>query len=138
MRFPFPLLPAEFEIPDEWWREAGMAAFAPPGPAYRSTATATLIPLRAIEPPFRFPERPLNWRGFDRERLICVLTGIATGAEIPPVPAVGMPQPAEPSDPSLAWTVPRSPFSHRVKDGYHRFYASVAAGFDCLPVVVVA
>lgn len=32
MRFPYPLLPAEFEIPDEWWTEAGMTAFMLAGP----------------------------------------------------------------------------------------------------------
>jgi hypothetical protein len=136
VRFPFPLLPAEFEIPDEWWIEAGMAGFTPSARGFRSAAGSTLIPLRDIEPPYRNSTAPKDWRGFDRTRLISVLAGIATGAEVAPVPVLGMPQPAEPSDPSLSWIVPRSPFSHRVKDGYHRFYASVAAGFECLPVTV--
>jgi hypothetical protein len=126
MRFSFPLLPAEFEIPDEWWFEAGMADFVPLGPAYRSIAAATLIPLRAIEPPFRFPESPLDWHGFDRVRLICILSGFVKGDEIKPVPVVELP----PAD------VPPAPFRYRVRDGVHRFYASVAAGFQCLPAVV--
>jgi hypothetical protein len=97
---------------------------------------STLIPLRDIEPPYRNSTAAKDWHGFDRARLISVLAGIATGTEIEPVPLADMPQPAAPSDPSLAWTVLRSPFSYRVKDGFHRFYASVAAGFECLPAVI--
>jgi hypothetical protein len=136
MRFPFPLFPGEFEIPDEWWTEAGMTGFRSSTRGFRSTASAVLFPLRGIEPPYRNTTAPKDWRGFDRIRMVRILHGIVTEAEIDPVPVVPMLQPAEPSDPSLAWTVPRSPFSHRVKDGYHRFYASVAAGFECLPVVI--
>ena len=54
MRFAFPLLPAEFEIPDDWWIEAGMSNFTPDTLTYRSTAEAThTVALRDIEPPFR-------------------------------------------------------------------------------------
>ena len=31
MRFPFPRFPADFELPDEWWSEAGMPGFARQG-----------------------------------------------------------------------------------------------------------
>jgi len=51
---------------------------------------------------------------------------MATGAEIPPVPVVALP----PADD------PAAPFAYRVCDGFHRFYASVAAGFEMLPVVI--
>ena len=127
MRFFFPLLPAEFEVPDEWWSEAGMVGFTPRARSYRSALTANLIPLREIEPPFRFPEYPLDWRGFSRDRLIAILSGIAADAEIDPVPVIEVP----PTD------VPPAVFRYRVHNGLHRFYASVAAGFECLPVVIV-
>ena len=127
MRFRFPLLPAEFEIPDSWWADAGMAAFCPGAPNYRSTPHAVLVPLREIEPPFRNPEVIRDWRGFDRARMIRVLSGIATGAEMPPVPVVALSPAADPA----------APFAYRVCDGFHRFYASVAAGFEMLPVVVI-
>jgi hypothetical protein len=126
MRFPLPLLPAEFEIPDAWWAEAGMPGFRSSGRAYRSTGAAILIPLREIEPPPRSPEHPKDWRGFDRGRLISILTGIATGAEIEPVPVV---------EPPFA-DFPQSPFLYRIYHGFHRFYAAVGAGFECLPVVI--
>jgi hypothetical protein len=123
MRFPLLFLPCEFEIPDDWWTAAGMEGFTPSGRAYHSTAVATPVPLREIEPPLRSPEQPLDWHGFHRARLISLLKGIAAGAEIEPVVLRGLP----PAD----WP----PFRYSVRDGYHRFYASVAAGFECLPAV---
>jgi hypothetical protein len=124
MRFPFPRLPGEFEIPDEWWAAAGMTGFTPSAPAYLSTdAGARVIPLREIEPPFRPPERPLDFRGFDRARMVRILSGFADGAGIEAVPLTELPQPE----------FPQAPFGYRVTDGFHRFYASAAAGFKCLP-----
>ncbi|CAB3775084.1 hypothetical protein [Paraburkholderia humisilvae] len=126
MRFRFPLLPAEFEIPDAWWSDAGMNAFCARTPAYRSALGAIAVPLREIEPPFRNPEAMRDWHGFDRERLVRILNGIAADTVIAPVPVS-----------TLARTgFPESPFRYRIRDGLHRFYASVAAGFECLPVVI--
>ena len=127
MRFSFPCFPAEFEIPNEWWEQAGMREFSPVDAAYRSTSDATLMRLREIEPPFRFPECPLDFRGFGRDRMIRVLAGFVAGNEIEPVPVLDLFR----RDLSVA-----GPFRYRVRDGFHRFYASVAAGFKCLPVVI--
>jgi hypothetical protein len=91
MRFPFPCLPAEFEIPDEWWQGAGMDSFLPAGLAFRSSADAQTVALRDIEPPFRFRECPLDWRGFSRHRFVLILRGIAAGDAIPAVPVVELP-----------------------------------------------
>lgn len=126
MRFRFPLLPAEFEIPDEWWEEAGMTKFSCTRPAYRSTAAAILVPFREIEPPFRLPEARLELNGFDRSRLVSVLRGFVSASEIEPVPLICLPSAA----------FPPAPFKYRVRNGYHRFYASVAAGFEYLPALV--
>jgi hypothetical protein len=103
---------------------AGMTAFCPGAPSYRSTPDAVLVPLWKVEPPFRNPEVILDWQGFDRTGMIRVLSWMA--AEIPPVPVVALP----PADD------PAGPFAWRVCDGFHRFYASVAAGFEMLPVVI--
>ncbi len=123
MRYPMPNFPCYFEIPDDWLAETGLVGFTPSSEAYRSTAGAMLIPLRHIEPPFRSPGCPKDFRGFDRARLLSVLNGIAAGAEIEPVPLLILPRP----DYSLA------PFPYRVLDGFHRFYASIVAGFECVP-----
>jgi hypothetical protein len=125
MRYPMPYYPCDFEIPDAWLNEAGMDGFTRSAPAYRSTAAAVPVPLREIEPPHRTPEK--HWRGFDRARLISVLKGIATGAEIEPVPLLELP----PGD------FPAAPYRYRVRNGFHRFYASIAAGFECLPAEIL-
>jgi hypothetical protein len=125
MRFPFPCFPAEFELPDDWLAEAGFVGFKPSREAFRSTETATdSLLLRDIEPPFRYPEHPKDFRGFDRARMVQVLSGIVRDAEIDPVQVVLLPRPG----------FVRPPFEYRVYDGVHRFYASVAAGFPKLPV----
>lgn len=125
MRYPMPNFPCEFEIPDAWLAEAGIDGFTRTAPAYRSTPGAMLVPLHAIEPPYRTPAK--DWRGFDRCRLISVLKGIAIGAEIEPVPLLQLP----PDLPS------RAPYGFRVLDGFHRFYASIATGFERLPASIV-
>jgi hypothetical protein len=126
MRHRFPLLPGEFDIPDSWWGEADMRGFVPSGRAYYSIAGAILVPLREIEPPFRLPETMLDWNGFDRLRLMSILKGFVAGTVIVPVPLIRLPH----AD------FPPAPFGYRVRDGFHRFYGSVAAGFECLPAVI--
>jgi hypothetical protein len=124
MRYPIPNYPCEFEIPEAWLTEAGMDGFTRTAPAYRSTAAAVAVPLHEIEPPYRTPAK--DWRGFDRARLISVLNGIAMGAEIEPVPLLELP----------TGDFPPARYRYRVRDGFHRFYASIAAGFACLPAVI--
>ncbi len=84
-----------------------------------------LVPLREIEPPIT-PWTPKDWCGFDHDRLVRILNDIATGVEIEPVPLVELP----------AQDFPPALYRYRVRDGFHRFYASVAAGFECLPAVI--
>lgn len=126
MRFPMPNYPCEFEIPDEWWAEAGMVGFAPKNSAYRWSIAAELVPLQTILPPPRHPTAPKDRHGFERARLVSLLKGIATGAEIEPVPLLEFPQ-------HDVWPMP---YQYRVRDGFHRFYASIAAGFECLPAEI--
>ena len=128
MRFAMPNHPCDFEIPDDWVTEAGLVSFTPTARAYHSTVVAVLVPLVDIEPPFRTATVLKDWRGFDRSRIVGVLKGIAADSEIPPVPLRELPEPAE-------WYDHR-PYRYRVRDGYHRFYASIIAGFECLPGTV--
>jgi hypothetical protein len=122
MRYPMPNYPCEFEIPDAWISEAGMEGFIRASPAYRSTPTAVAVPLREIEPPYRTPWTPKDGRGFERTRLVSVLSAIAEGVEMKPVPLLKLPA--------------GEPYVYRVRDGYHRFFASIAAGFECLSAVI--
>jgi hypothetical protein len=127
MRFSFPCFPAEFELPYEWLADAGMIGFRPLTAKFRSTADAKLsIPLRDIEPPFRYPEHPKDFRGFERLRMVHILSRIVADAEIDPVPVLAL----------SGSEFLRPPFQYRVLDGVHRFYASIAAGFANLPAVL--
>jgi hypothetical protein len=128
MRAPMPHYPCEFEIPDEWWITAGMTDFAPSRLAYRSALSAKLVLLREIEPPHLDLASPRDWCGFDRARMLRILHGLKEGAEIRPVPLLELVMDDVPSNKSYAY---------RVLDGYHRFYASIAAGFQFLPASVI-
>jgi hypothetical protein len=59
--------------------------------AFRSTAHAVIVPLVQIEPVARFSSVKKDWAGFDRARFIEILSGIAAGSEIPPVPITDIP-----------------------------------------------
>ena len=125
MRFAFPRFPAEFEIPDDWWHEAGMRGFVRRRSFYRSS-TDLRVELDEIEPPFRLASTPKDWKGFERERLTRILKGFVAEDEIPPVSVLILP---------LLADISTAPFRYRVLDGVHRFYASIAAGFEQLPIV---
>jgi hypothetical protein len=123
MRFLMPHFPCEFEVPDEWLREAGVANFVRKSAAYKSCPAAQLAALTAIEPPPRLIAYSLSWRGFDRSRFVSVLRGMMEDCEIEAVPVEEMP----------FVDLVSSPYKFRVRDGVHRFYASVAMGFSHLP-----
>jgi len=127
MRYPMPNYPCEFELPDDWLAAAGIDRFTPAARCYHSTGDAVPVPLQEIEPPFRVQTCPKDWRGLDRERLTDVLKGIVSGAEIAPVPLIELP-----SGDFLA----QAPYRYRVRNGVHRFYASIAPGFKCLPATI--
>jgi len=59
--------------------------------------------------------------------MIAVLKGIMAGDEMDPVPVIQLPEP----DPLV-----QLPYRYCVRDGYHRFYASMVAGFECLPTSI--
>jgi hypothetical protein len=122
MRFSFPRFPAEFEIPDPWWIEAGMPGFTRRGSAYRSSATDVLV-LDDIEPPFR--TKRLDAHGFVHDRLVSILKGFVADAELPPVDLLVLPPLGD---------ISAAPFKYRVLAGVHRFYASIAVGFEFVPV----
>jgi hypothetical protein len=127
MRYAMPNFPAEFEIPDDWLTEAGIIGFVPTERAYHSSSDAILVSLTNIEPPYRVQNVAKNWHGFDRSRFISVLKGIVTAAEIEPVPLLELP----------IYEFAPNTYRYRVRNGFHRFYASIVAGFECLAAVVV-
>jgi hypothetical protein len=124
MRYPMPHFSCEFEIPDDWIAEAGAQAFSRGTAAYRTSAQACDTPLTEVEPPPRLAHVHLSWRGLDRDRFVRVLNWMVLGVPIEPVPVVEMP----------FVDLGSSPYKFRVRDGVHRFYASIAAGFTHLPL----
>jgi hypothetical protein len=119
MRFEYPLFPGEFEIPDEWLVEAGMVVFNQRGTAYRSAPGCDPVKLTDIAPPCRDREVPNTFRGFDRDRMVRALSGIVQRWEIPPVSLLLLPR-----RDGLQY-----PYRFVLTDGFHRFHASVAAGY---------
>lgn len=123
MRFAMPNHPFDFEIPDDWLVGLDLGIVRVEGSAYRAGGEATPVPLHVIEPPRRNPWVPLDWRGFSRERFLAVLVRMLNDQELDPVPTFSIPLPERPP----------YPYAYRVTDGYHRFFASLAAGYTQLP-----
>lgn len=133
MLFQLPNFPCSFEIPDDWLQEAGFNGYVATEPSFRSKPGATLVCLAEIEPQLRSPTSPNDFHGFGRQRMVKVLNEIVTGAEIYPVPLVKLPE----LDDRLVETPYRyRTYDYRIQDGFHRFYASVAAGFEYVPAIM--
>lgn len=118
------LIPDErgcFEIPDQWWIEAGMNGFTRALPSYITTPDPDVlyVALKDITCPNRTVER--DFRGFERDRLLRIFGGFLAGDAIPPV---------------KVHKCPYGPSSYGLRDGFHRFHASIAAGFSCIPVAL--
>lgn len=114
-----------FSLPTEWWIEAGMDLFQPGEElSYARTAhpPSKLYPVRAIEPPHMGQRLRRGHGGFTHDRMVNVLREIARGREIRPIEMI-----EGASD----------EYSYRVKDGAHRFHASVVAGFPLIPAIIV-
>src|SRR5688572_8418510 len=110
MRFPLPHNTQDFEIPDAWWSEAGMSSFTPTAATYRASSDpqwpTMAVHILQVAPPNRAPGVP----SFAKERMVDVLRAIRESSPMPPI---------EVDEPE--WD---SIFRYRVRDGYHRFYAS--------------
>jgi hypothetical protein len=136
MHFLLPNFPCWFEIPDDWLNEAGFINFSSSRSSFRHMPEdVAMVRLGEIEPPRRVPTSPNDFRGFDRERMVRVLREIATDVEIKAVPLVLLPELDDRLMQAPEYYRCRT-YSYRIQDGYHRFYASVAAGFLHLPATV--
>ena len=122
MQFSLAHTQLDFEIPDDWWDEAGMVEFQPTSQTYcvapNDKWLLKIVALDEVKPPTRSP----GVRWFDQTRMVYFLECIVLGDAIPPI---------EVHEP------PNTELRYEVRDGFHRFYASVAAGFKYLPVSVL-
>lgn len=108
------------EIDSGWWKEAGMESFQPKAESYcpYEGCESESLSLKTIEP----PKRNAGIDSFKKERMVNILSAIRNGTPLPPV---------------VVWkTVDGSEWEYELRQGYHRYYASVAAGFKTLPAVV--
>ena len=118
----------DFEIPDDWWNFAEMSDFSPCRTTYTHTGQESCpeqietrdVSLDEIEPPTRSD----GTTQFHKSRMVPILLAFGSpGCALPPVRV----RPKVPSD----------RYRFKVYDGFHRYYASVAAGFTHLPVTVL-
>lgn len=119
MRCLVPGTPMEFEVPDEWWIEAGMRDFSPISEHYCTdlSVCSEVVTFEELKPPLR--EGAQFWFR-DRKTVVEILAGMRTGEELEPIEV---------------WSRAKSDSNKIVvRDGFHRFYLSIAAGYRKIPV----
>ncbi len=107
-----------FSIEDSWWSDAKMSDFKPEAKHYCPTVKdgVRVLDISRIEPRIRA-------RGFNRRRLLRILTGFRKGREIPPIEVFEFEA--------------TNGYVYRIMDGYHRYHSSIAAGFTHIPAVIL-
>jgi hypothetical protein len=111
----------EFDMPEVWEKclaLSGLTGKSLLGDHFISHDAEKILDIREISSPVRAPG--VTW--FHEENMLPILKGIASSESIPPI-QVDCP--------------PQGPLPYRVRDGFHRFYASVLLGFRKIPVKVV-
>ncbi|WBU27618.1 hypothetical protein OOZ54_13165 [Rhodopseudomonas palustris] len=104
-------------IPQSWIWEARLGVFRPSTKAFLCDEPHTLVPMECIVPPKRNEGVELDEDGFGKARAMWILARIYNAEPIPPI--------------RLAPNVP-----HDVRDGFHRFYISLALGYSHIPADV--
>jgi len=123
MRFETPAGQVAFEIPDGWWFFTEMDNFSLEGHRFYAyplhARSVDVVPLSDVEPPMRNSGVP----PFKKYKMVPILFALSSPeCALPPVEVDALAAPA----------------AHRLRvhNGYHRYYASVAAGYPLLPVVI--
>ncbi len=109
-------------IPDAWIAEARMQTFRRTRRAYRCDSPHECIALADIEVPLRRSGYPLDANGFRHDRMVRLLTGIRDNVSLPAIYI-------ERGD------LGQRPY--RVREGVHRYHASLALGFSHVPAEIV-
>jgi hypothetical protein len=119
-----PIGGGEVLIPDEWLSVAGMLSFKSESSAYRASPHSTLVTRVLAIDKIRLFRRSPGVRDFDRDRMLSVLDAIRRDQALPPIEV-------EADDTNS------DRFSHRLYHGFHRFHASIVAGFSHVPALIV-
>lgn len=119
MEFENPANGKVFTIADDWLaRTEFFKTTLPLGDYYEavgSTAPLTVVPIEAIQPPWRS-------RGvaeFDEERMISIMRAMLGRLPLPPLEV---------------HSLMRSRYSFELYDGYHRYHSALALGFSSVPI----
>jgi hypothetical protein len=112
-----------FTIPDKWWHESGMDSFTVHRSYYRPSqrkegVEMLLLPLERIWG----RERTSGVPYLRKKAMIEILCRIREDKSIDPVEVM---KPTEDNG-----------YEYWLKDGFHRFRASVAAGYEKIPAIV--
>jgi hypothetical protein len=121
-KFTVPGSIVEFEIPDDWWKFCDMENFRPTTTFYlysqRDVGVQT-VPIAEVRP----PERHAGVVGFHKNRLAPILLALTSDrSALPAVPVRAL--------------AGDDRYRYEVLDGYHRYYATIAAGYTRLPVLI--
>jgi hypothetical protein len=95
---------------------------APSQRAFRCDGGHKLIALDDIEMPLRRSGYPLDANGFRHDRMVRLLIGIRDNVSLPAIYI-------EAADPGQR--------PYRVREGVHRYHASLALGFSHVPAEIV-
>jgi hypothetical protein len=89
--------------------------------SHRAALETIVRPIAEIEPLDMSGRKHNSACGLDPERTICVLRGFVSGSKLPPIEI---------------FENPDHGYRFRLRDGAHRFYASIAAGYHEIPTVI--
>jgi hypothetical protein len=123
LRFQHPsIADLEFEIPDAWLETSNALAFRPQTSAYAADSNeewpTSVALIDEIEP----PARDVGVIGLHKDRAVSLIQAIVEARPLPPIEAH-----KEPSATARRLTI---------RDGYHRYYISIALGFTHVPVSI--
>lgn len=110
---------SELQIPHDWWMEAGMVGFSPNSDHYATNEAlcTAVVAFNEVEPPMR-QNGQLWFR--NKESVVAVLRSMRVGEAL---------------DPVEVWSKQKTDSQkYSVRDGFHRFYLSLAVGYKKLPV----
>ena len=109
----------KFCIPDTWLAESGLTETTLAGDCcFVSEAAEQVLDIQLVSSPVRCP----GVRWFHRDSMLSILTAFVSHQSLPPINIDSPPQ---------------GPLPYRVRDGLHRYYASVTAGFRKIPVRIL-
>ena len=103
---------------EQWLVRSGLAGRSLDNDHFTSSCAKTILDIQEICPPVRNP----GVTCFEEDKMLRILKGIASNASLPPI-QVDCP--------------PQAPLRYRVRDGFHRYYATVLLGFRRIPADVL-